>query len=350
MKKHFCSLWFRVVIIFFWAMVTTVLVMGVLLHLMRGTFLWNFFPFTGLGFLAVLAVACILLGTLISVAIAHHVMNPVSELTRAMQKVAAGDYTVKLESGRYIGELADLYHNFNQMVQELNSTETLHSDFISNVSHEFKTPLASISGYATLLQDDSLSEKERDEYIEIIIQSAKALSQMTGDILSLSRLETQTIISEKEYFRVDEQIRQIILRAEPSWTSKNLTIEPELDPISWYGNQELTAHIWSNLLDNAVKFTPSGGEVDIIARMDQDWLTVTFHDTGIGMTPEVQKHVFDKFYQGDISHKKKGSGLGLALVKRIVSLHNGNIQLESVPDLGSTFTVRLPAEHPDTSS
>ena len=123
MKKHFYSLWFRVVIIFFWAMVTTVLVMGVLLHLMRGTFLWNFFPFTGLGFLAVLAVACILLGTLISVAIAHHVMNPVSELTRAMQKVAAGDYTVKLESGRYIGELADLYHNFNQMVQELNSTE-----------------------------------------------------------------------------------------------------------------------------------------------------------------------------------------------------------------------------------
>ena len=350
MKKHFYSLWFRVVIIFFWAMVTTVLVMGVLLHLMRGTFLWNFFPFTGLGFLAVLAVACILLGTLISVAIAHHVMNPVSELTRAMQKVAAGDYTVKLESGRYIGELADLYHNFNQMVQELNSTETLHSDFISNVSHEFKTPLASISGYATLLQDDSLSEKERDEYIEIIIQSAKALSQMTGDILSLSRLETQTIISEKEYFRVDEQIRQIILRAEPSWTSKNLTIEPELDPISWYGNQELTAHIWSNLLDNAVKFTPSGGEVDIIARMDQDWLTVTFHDTGIGMTPEVQKHVFDKFYQGDISHKKKGSGLGLALVKRIVSLHNGNIRLESVPDLGSTFIVRLPAEHPDTSS
>ena len=173
MKKHFYSLWFRVVIIFFWAMVTTALVMGVLLHLMRGTFLWNFFPFTGLGFLAVLAVACILLGTLISVAIAHHVMNPVSELTRAMQKVAAGDYTVKLESGRYIGELADLYHNFNQMVQELNRTETLHSDFISNVSHEFKTPLASISGYATLLQDDSLSEKERDEYIEIIIQSAK---------------------------------------------------------------------------------------------------------------------------------------------------------------------------------
>ena len=330
-------------------MVATVLLMGLIIHLMRETFLWNYFPFTGLGFLAVLAVACILLGTLISVAIVHHVMNPVSDLTRAMQKVAAGDYTIKLESGRYIGELADLYNSFNQMVQELNSTETLHSDFISNVSHEFKTPLASISGYATLLQDDSLSEKERDEYIEIIIQSAKELSRMTGDILSLSRLETQTIISEKEYFRVDEQIRQIILRAEPAWSSKNLTIEPELDPISWYGNQELTAHIWSNLLDNAVKFTPSGGEIDVTARMDHDWLTVTFHDTGIGMTPEVQKHVFDKFYQGDTSHKKKGSGLGLALVKRIVSLHHGMVCLESVPDLGSTFTIRLPVERPDTS-
>lgn len=350
MKKHFYSLWFRVVITFFWAMVMTVLLMGLIIHLMQGSFLWKYFPFTGLGFLALLAVTCVLLGTLISVAIAHHAVTPVTDLSKAMERVAEGDYTVKLATRYPIGELSDLSRNFNRMVQELNSTEILHSDFISNVSHEFKTPLASISGYATLLQDDSLSDEERNEYIEIIIKSAKDLSSMTGNILNLSRLETQTIISEKEYFSVDEQIRQIILRAEPAWSAKKLTIEPELESITWYGNQELTAHIWSNLLDNAVKFTSSGGEIDITARLEPDWLTVTFRDTGIGMSPEVQAHIFDKFYQGDTSHKKKGNGLGLALVKRIVSLYQGTIQLESIPDLGSTFTVRLPVEHPGGSS
>ena len=342
MKKHFYSLWFRVVITFFWAMVMTVLLMGLIIHLMQGSFLWNYFPFTGLGFLALLAVTCVLLGTLISVAIAHHAVTPVTDLSKAMERVAEGDYTVKLATRYPIGELSDLSRNFNRMVQELNSTEILHSDFISNVSHEFKTPLASISGYATLLQDDSLSDEERNEYIEIIIKSAKDLSSMTGNILNLSRLETQTIISEKEYFSVDEQIRQIILRAEPAWSAKKLTIEPELDSITWYGNQELTAHIWSNLLDNAVKFTPSGGEIDITARLEPDWLTVTFRDTGIGMSSEVQAHIFDKFYQGDTSHAAEGNGLGLALVLRILQMTGGSISVESALGKGSAFTVRLP--------
>ena len=170
---------------------------------------------------------------------------------------------------------------------------------------------------------------------------------MTGNILNLSRLENQTIICEKKSFRVDEQLRQIILRMEPVWSAKNLSINPELDIITWYGNQELAAHIWNNLLDNAVKFTPQGGEINITTHTDEKWMTVTFQDTGIGMTPEVQSHIFEKFYQGDISREKKGNGLGLALVQKIVALHGGFIQLESYPELGSSFKVLLPLKSYD---
>ena len=228
------------------------------------------------------------------------------------------------------------------MVQELNSTETLHSDFISNVSHEFKTPLATISGYATLLQDDTLTPQERDEYVETIITSARELSKMTGNILSLSRLENQTIITDQEDFRVDEQIRWIILRAESAWSAKNLVLEPELDKITWYGNQELTSHIWSNLIDNAIKFTPAGGEITIKASMDEEWLTVSVQDSGIGIPPDIQSRVFDKFYQGDTSHKKKGNGLGLALVSEIVRQHNGQVKVLESSKKGSVNAIMLP--------
>ena len=187
-----------------------------------------------------------------------------------------------------------------------------------------------------------MSDEERNEYINIIIQSTKALSRMTGNILSLSRLENQTIINEKEFFRADEQIRQCILRMEPLWSAKNISICPELEQITWNGNLELTAHIWNNLLDNAVKFTPCGGEISITAYAEAPWFIVVFRDSGPGMPPEVQKHIFDKFYQGDTSHKNKGNGLGLALVHKIVTLYGGTIQLESVPGMGSTFKILLP--------
>lgn len=343
MKKHFYSLWFRLVLAFFLTMIVTCLTMAFSLYLVVRFRLWNYIPPAGISFLLYIALTSILFGSAISLFVVHHALNPIRELSRAMQKVAHGDYTVMLETGRHKGEIRDLYQDFNQMVRELNSTETLHSDFISNVSHEFKTPLSAISGYATLLQDDTLTAEERDEYIDIIIQNTKVLSRMTGNILQLSHLENESIICEKEHFRVDEQIRQSILRMEPVWSSKKLIITPDLDRITWYGNQELTAHIWNNLLDNAVKFTSAGGEITITAHMTESWLTVTFQDTGIGMTPEVQAHIFDKFYQGDISHKKKGNGLGLALVRKIVTLYGGSIQVESYPDFGSTFKILLPS-------
>ncbi len=346
MKKHFYSIWFRIVLAFFWVMVFTCCAVGLSVHLITRLNLWRYvsFPLTSLHFIILLALISIVFGSLISMFALHHVLNPITDLSRAMQKVAKGDYTVRLNAPvpNLKDEMYDLSSNFNQMVQELNSTQTLHSDFISNVSHEFKTPLAAISGYATLLQDDTLSDEERNEYINIIIQSTKALSRMTGNILSLSRLENQTIINEKEFFRADEQIRQCILRMEPLWSAKNISICPELEQITWNGNLELTAHIWNNLLDNAVKFTPCGGEISITAYTEDPWFIVVFRDSGPGMPPEVQKHIFDKFYQGDTSHKNKGNGLGLALVHKIVTLYGGAIQLESVPGMGSTFKILLP--------
>lgn len=309
MKKNFYSIWMRVVLCCFWVMICTFLIIGFTIHLMNRLNIWNSFPLpiTGLHFIILLALVALVLGMFISVFIFRYALNPVSELSKAMQKVADGDYTVKLDVPGNKSEIYELLNNFNVMVQELNSTETLHSDFISNVSHEFKTPLATISGYATLLQDDTLTPQERNEYIETIITSARELSKMTGNILSLSRLENQTIITDQEDFRVDEQIRWIILRAESAWSAKNLVLEPELDKITWYGNQELTSHIWSNLIDNAIKFTPAGGEITIKASMDEEWLTVSVQDSGIGIPPDIQSRIFDKFYQGDTSHKKRAT-------------------------------------------
>lgn len=350
MKKHFYSLWFRIVLAFFWCMVSTSVLMVICFFILIHFRLWGHTPPLTLSLLGLIAIISIVCGTFISLFVVHHVLKPVRELSSAMQKVSRGDYTVTLDSKPHTGELRELYEDFNQMVWELNSTEMLHSDFISNVSHEFKTPLATISGYATLLQDDTLASEERNEYAEIIIQSTKELSRMTGNILNLSHLENQSVIYEKEQFRVDEQIRQSILRMEPVWSAKNIGIDPELDNITWYGNMELTAHVWNNLLDNAVKFTPQGGEITISAHIVDKWLEVTFQDSGIGMTPEVQAHIFDKFYQGDTSHKKKGNGLGLALVRRIVTLYGGSIQVESIPELGSTFKILLPLESSGSTS
>lgn len=346
MKVHFYSIWFRIVVAFFWVMVFTMAAIGFTVHLFNRFNIWGLIslPMTSLHILTLLALISVIFGSLVSMFALHHVLNPIMELSKAMQKVAEGDYDIQLNPPphRPKSEMYDLWSSFNQMVRELNSTQTLHSDFISNVSHEFKTPLASISGYATLLQDDTLTPEEREEYLNTIIQSTRELSRMTGNILSLSRLETQSIISEKESYRVDEQIRRCILRLEPSWSAKHLNIYPELDPIVWNGNLELTAHIWNNLLENAIKFTPQGGEISITARIQDPWMVVTFQDSGIGMSPEVQTHIFDKFYQGDTSHKKKGNGLGLPLVHKIVTLYGGSIQVESQPELGSVFRIFLP--------
>ena len=271
------------------------------------------------------------------------ILCPIGSISLAAKQVADGDFSVHVPNSKSLQAICELTDNFNRMVQELNSIESLRNDFVTTVSHEFKTPLAAIEGYATLLQDPSLSEADRNEYTRIIIDSTRQLTTMTGNILLLSRLEKQEIVTGRTTFSLDEQIRQAILLLEPLWEKKHLNLDIDLTACKFHGNCEMLQQVWINLLQNAIKFTPAGGEITIRASMDKDWLTVSFTDTGIGMTPEVKQRVFDKFYQGDTSHKKKGNGLGLALVRQIVTLYGGSVEVESAPDMGSTFTVRLPA-------
>jgi len=292
--------------------------------------------------LFILLIINVLIGTGISFVVSRRIFGPITELSKASQIVAKGDFSVRLEETHRVKELRDMAVNFNVMVSELGSIETFRNDFVANVSHEFKTPIAAIEGYTTLLQDPGLSEAERQEYSSVIIESTKQLSILCENILKISRLENQQIVTEQRKFRVDEQIRQAILLLETKWSGKELNLVIDLDPVLYYGSEEMLMYVWSNLLGNAIKFTPRSGIVTVNLRQLEQMISVTVTDTGAGMTEEVQAHIFEKFYQGDRARYSEGNGLGLTLVKRIVDLCGGEIKVDSKPMCGSTFTVLLP--------
>lgn len=273
--------------------------------------------------------------------VTRKLLAPLYLLADSMEQVAAGDFSVRLSEANPGLWMHDVNVNFNKMVTELNSTELLQSDFIQNVSHEIKTPLAAMDGYATLLLSTNLNP-EQAQYAERIAASCHKLSSLTGNILLLSKLENQQIISEKTTFSLDEQIRQVILTAQPLWSARSQNIDLELPEISYYGREDLLWQIWGNLLSNAIKFTPQGGMISIRIVEGNENIRVMIRDTGIGMTEDVQAHIFDKFYQAEGSRSTHGNGLGLALVKKIVALCDGKISVESQPDVGSVFTVILP--------
>ena len=233
-------------------------------------------------------------------------------------------------------------HNFNLMAKELAGTEILRTDFVENVSHEFKTPLSAIEGYTTLLQRKDLSEEKRQNYTKKILYNTRRLSTLTSNILLLSRLENQEIGIKKETFCLDEQLREILLLLEDGWTEKKLELEIDLDAVDYYGNKDLLAHVWQNILSNAIKFAPENGIIHILLRRENGSLITSITDNGIGMSEDVMRRIFEKFYQGDFSRSSQGNGLGLALAKRIVDLHGGNISVSSKEGKGTTFTVSLP--------
>ena len=217
------------------------------------------------------------------------------------------------------------------------------SDFVANVSHEFKTPIASIEGYATLLQDHRLSPEKHDHYVEIIIENSRRLSNLSSSILMLSKLENQEVIPNKTVYRLDEQLRKVILMLEGKWEPKNIEFDMELPRKLYYGSERLLEQVWSNIIDNAIKHSPENSTIHVFMNTTDDAVEVIVTDHGEGMTEDVQKHIFEKFYQGDPSRKSEGNGLGLPLAKRIVELCNGRITVTSAPGEGSAFTVRLPA-------
>ncbi len=295
-------------------------------------------------------VLSVILGTVISALAMRRAMRPVRVLINATEQIAAGNFGVRIS---LFGpeELQQLGASFNSMAKELGSIETLRSDFVSNVSHEFKTPVASIMGFARLLKRDAqgagdtpavLTAEERKEYLDIIIRESERLRQLSGNVLLLSKLETQEPPGEKIEYDLDEQIRRAILLLEREWSRKNLTVVAEIEPVKYTGNEELLMQVWTNLLGNAVKFTPPGGEIRVSVRQEDSWVAAEFSDTGIGMDEAVMARIFDKFYQGDESHGTEGNGLGLSLVKRIVELGGGSVSVTSVERAGTTFIVKLP--------
>lgn len=290
-------------------------------------------------------VSSIIIGFLLSFIIGGIILKPLSELIEATKRVSEGDYTARVEMGwserHTIKELSALIRRFNEMAKELRNTELFRKDFISSFSHEFKTPLASIRGFARQLYEGGLTPEQQREFSRIILDETEYLSALSANTLLLTSLENRDIVSEKKRFSLDEQLRDCMIRLEPQWSEKNIEIDMErMDEISFYWNEQLLAHVWNNLFDNAVKFTDEGGCIRVSCVRADSGVTVTVSDSGRGISPEALPHIFDKFYQEDSSHATKGNGLGLALVKRIIELCGGNIRAESDKN-GTTFIVEL---------
>ena len=319
------------------------------LLLLRGGRLY-FFLRNPLALILAFYVFSFIIATVLTLYISRYILSPVEHLSDASKKVAHGDFTVQIPLDSDSDELNVTISNFNSMVRELRSIETLRDDFIANVSHEFKTPLSAIEGYAMLLQEKNLGDKEREECARKILQSTARLNDLTGNILLLSKLDNQNYPQENTTFSLDEQIRQAILMFESVWTKKQIDIDCDMPDVSFVGPQSLLNHVWINLIGNAVKFVKGDGSGRIIVRLtpNEKNVVVTVADNGIGMDDKTIAHIFEKFYQGDSSHATQGNGLGLALVRRVVDIVGGEIAVKSTLGKGSTFSVVLRSETNET--
>ncbi len=273
------------------------------------------------------------------------VERPVKRITEAAEKIIKGDFTARIKQQNKIGTdetFGVIIDSFNKMAEELGSVETLRTDFIANVSHEMKTPLAVIQNYGKLLQSPDLSDEKRIEYAKGVADGSRRMADMMTNILKLNRLENQQIYPQVTEFDLGEQICECLLQYENVWEKAEIEIETDIaENINIKADAELLSHVWNNLFSNAFKFTPTGGTVSVSLTATEHHALVKVTDTGCGMTAEVGAHIFEKFYQGDTSHSVQGNGLGLALVKRVIDIMQGEISVESVLGQGSTFTVKI---------
>ena len=270
--------------------------------------------------------------------------RPVRQITQAAERIMQGDFSVRIATmhGAGMEGFNQIGMAINAMAQELSGTETLRTDFIANVSHELKTPLAVMGNYATMLQRPGITEEEKNDYAKAISEAARRLAQLITNILKLNKLENQQIFPQPTEFDLGEQICECLLGFEDAWEAKNLEIETDIqDDVRIQSDPELLSLVWNNLISNAVKFSTDGGEIGVTLKTEEDYVVVSVSDTGCGMKPETGMHIFEKFYQGDTSHATQGNGLGLALVRRVVDILNGEIGVQSVYGQGSTFTVRF---------
>ena len=292
------------------------------------------------------AIIAFLVGIFATDFLMRWLIQPLNDVGPAMEMIADGDFTVRLSTNSSSKEIQEIYAGFNMMAEELSATEIIQTDFISNVSHEIKTPISAIEGYSMLLQDEENLTEEQKEYVNKIIFNTKRLSTLTGSILLLSKLENQSILSKRVTFPLDEQIRKSILAQESEWTRKNIDFDINLDDTEYNGNEGLMHHIWDNLISNAIKFSPKNSEIRVLLTNLPSRIIFEITDRGPGISDEGKKHIFDKFYQEDSSHKQYGNGLGLALVQKIVDIEGGEIKVTNNDGAGCTFTVILTKQPP----
>lgn len=292
-----------------------------------------------LGVIIVLFLISLGIGAIVSLCGAKKITKPIQDLENATTEITKGNFDIQVAPTKN-PELENLIENFNIMARELKNNETLKSDFISNVSHEFKTPLAIIQSTSQALKDENLDKITKDEYYEILNKNISKLTNLTSNILCLSKIENQEIVPDKREFLLDEQIRHCILTLEPKWQKKNIEFDLKLPHTTYFGSQELLEQVWQNLIDNAIKFSNDNGKISIYLTSNEN-TTIRIIDNGIGMDEQTLKRIFDKFYQGDTSHSKDGNGLGLALVSRILKISNSQINVTSKIGKGTTFVVTL---------
>lgn len=294
------------------------------------------------------------LAALASTGIAITLVQPLQLMTRAMSRLAQGDFSYRVQMhGRFrLRETEEFAQSFNVAAQELANTEMMRETFIGDFSHEFRTPINSLCGFAQLLREGDLTSEEQNEYLDIIIEESSRLAGLSDQILTLTRIEHVEILPDVAPVNVTEQLRRAVIMAESKWQEKELDIKLALDPCVIYGNADYLMRMWSNLIDNACKFSEHGGSVSVALYGGRsaeelrgnagDEMVCWISDEGCGMDAQTRAHLFDRFYQGDTSHAAEGSGLGLSLCRRIAELHRGSISVESAPGEGSVFEVRLP--------
>ena len=299
------------------------------------------------GYLLVIsmALACILIGAGLAALSGKYIMSRISRISHGMREVARGNFKERVpekDKKNSPTEFGELERSFNQMASDLDGIEIFRNDFINDFSHEFKTPIVSIRGFARQLQSENLSEEQKNEYVNIIISESERLVNMSSNVLLLSKLENQQIVSDKHELDLDEQIRRSILLLEKDWSEKEIDLDIDLDEIKINFNEEMLSHVWINLISNAIKFTEVGGRIEISLKEREGMAIFSIKDNGIGMSDEVKERIFEKFYQGDRSHTTSGNGIGLNIVQRIISLARGAISIESTLGEGSKFTVTIP--------
>jgi len=303
---------------------------------------------------SIMFMSSVVIGTVISYFASKKFLRPINNIIKATKIIAKGNFKVKVPEASNPGVLRELLESFNKMVEELGGIEIFRNDFINNFSHEFKTPIVSIKGFAKQLKKNNLPPEQQQEYIDIIIKECERLSVMSSKVLLLTKLENQQIITDKKDYSLDEQIRNCILLLEKQWEKKNIAFNIELVPTTFYGNEELLSHVWLNLLDNAIKYSHENGEINVSCRPSrkinpaggiENMTEVRITDCGIGMDENTLKNIFEKFYQGDTAHSDSGNGLGLPLVKRIAVLCGVKISVQSEKGKGTSFYIYLPGKY-----